>query len=144
MPTFINYKKGISLYLTVILLAIVLAIVVGLGAILIVQIRIVRQIGYSVVALYSADTGVERKLLDFKDRGDAIIADPPLSEFLDIDGNGSVPSGDCPDNLSNNSNDSCYRVQVFGAGEEQCSGVILCIRSVGVYRGIRRAIEVRI
>jgi hypothetical protein len=57
-------EKGISLYLAVVIISILLAIVLGLGAILFYQLQMTKEIGNSVVAFYGADTGIERALYD--------------------------------------------------------------------------------
>ena len=56
------FQKGVSLFLTIIILAIILAIVFGLGAILIGQIKTIREMGNSIIAFYAADTGIEKIL----------------------------------------------------------------------------------
>ena len=52
-------NKGVSLYLTIIIMSILLAIVLGLSAILISQMKMLKGIENSVVAFYAADTGIE-------------------------------------------------------------------------------------
>jgi len=59
-------QKGVSLYFSIIILSILLAIVLGLGAILIGQTRMIKGMGDSVTAFYGADTGVERILYEDK------------------------------------------------------------------------------
>ena len=61
-------NKGSSLYFAVAIIAIVLGIVLGTTSILVLQIRTVRNMGNSVVAIYAADTGVERILKKNKNR----------------------------------------------------------------------------
>ena len=59
-------QKGVSLYFSIIILSILLAIVLGLGTILIGQTRMIKGMGDSVAAFYGADTGVERILYEDK------------------------------------------------------------------------------
>lgn len=61
-----NYKKisqkGVSLYLALLIMAVLLSIGLGISSILFGQIKIIRGIGDSVVAFYAADTGIEEVL----------------------------------------------------------------------------------
>lgn len=61
-----NYKKisqkGVSLYLALLIMAVLLSIGLGISAILFGQIKIIRGIGDSIVAFYAADTGIEEVL----------------------------------------------------------------------------------
>ncbi len=59
-------KKGSSLYFSMIILSIVLAMALGLTAILVSQTKIIKGMGDSVKALYAADTGIEEVL--YKDK----------------------------------------------------------------------------
>jgi len=140
---FKSSQRGVSLYIAVLIMVILLAIVLGMSAILFKQIKMMKKMGDSVIALYAADTGVEKVLK-------VIIYDPATpaidySVFLDFDDPpDGVPSGDCPDALVNDPEDACYRVRTYGNGENGCTAENWCIRSVGVYKGTRRAIEVGI
>lgn len=142
-----NLQRGVSLYITVIILTIILSSVLGLSAILIAQIKMVRSVSYSVTALFAADTGIEIALK-------AVYEDPNTIQFL-------PPSGDLD---PNNGSPPGYELKVvccqpgtpkclFLAGE--CSGLGLledptcqakhyCIRSVGDYKDTKRAIEAKI
>ena len=57
-----NYEKGVSLIMTIFIMTIMLAIVLSIGILLYSQIKILRNIGDSVVAFYAADSGVEKVL----------------------------------------------------------------------------------
>ena len=141
-------QKGISLYLSVVILSIILAVVLGLTTILISQIKMIREIGHSVVALYAADTGIEQVL-------EVVI------EYLT--GLGPAPDADYPETLLEN--DASYRVEVvccdsadsdctFSGGAETCplglvedstcQATYFCIRSVGTFEETQRAIEVKV
>ena len=63
---FSSSQKGVSLYFSIVILSILLAIVLGLGTILIGQTRMIKGMGDSVAAFYGADTGVERILYEDK------------------------------------------------------------------------------
>ncbi len=57
-------EKGISLYLAVVIMSILIAVISGIGTILFYQMNILKDMGDSVVAFYAADTGIERGLYD--------------------------------------------------------------------------------
>lgn len=144
-------QKGVSLYLAIIIMAIILAIVLGLNTIFLGQIKMIRGMGYSVVALYAADTGVEKMLKDVYNYFQNNIPFPSASysEILDNNSNYTVnvfccevgklnclfvnpppPDGKraCPAGLSS---------------KENCGGSFFCIESVGTYQKTQRAIEVK-
>lgn len=121
-------QSGVSLYLAIIILAVLLAISLGLNAILVSQIKMVRGIEESVVALYAADTGIERMLRDFN--GGTAVPDTGII------------------NLPNNSS---YVAQIrCQPGQDPCSygvdpncdGPRYCIKSKGLFGQTQRAIEV--
>jgi len=107
-------KQGVSLYLALLVMAILLSIGLATSAILIGQIRMIKGIGDSVLAFYAADTGIEKVLLN--------RANPsPISGTLE--------------------NKSSYVVIVILPGPD-CAADYRCIRSVGTYKETKRAIEV--
>lgn len=57
-------EQGVSLYLAVIIMSILLAIVLGMSAILFSQLKMVGETGSSVIAFYAADSGIENALYD--------------------------------------------------------------------------------
>ena len=131
-------QKGVSLYLTLVVLSIILAIVVGLSGILVSQMKMIRGMENSVVALYAADTGIE-KVLKVAIEDPELLKDEYDPESLDIGASYEVrvsccatclaaPSGTCPDSLEIDS---------------ACSASRFCIHSVGSYKGAKRAIEVK-
>ena len=115
-------EKGVSLYIAIVVLAILLGISLGLSALIAGKIKIIRGIEESVIAFYAADTGIE---LTLKDR-----ADPKSSS-------GSIDLG--------GGNSAQYEVTVSSPGESGCPSEVFnfCIRSIGTYKNTRRAVEVR-
>lgn len=108
-------ERGVSLYLAIIVMAVILGIALGISAILLAQIKMIRGMGDSVVALYAADTGIERVLKE-----------------------GASASGVLDNGAS-------YTATKINAGNPGCSSPpasFYCIKSVGTYKGTRRAIEV--
>jgi len=116
-------QKGISLYLVIVILAILLGISLGLSSLLIIQIRIIRGMEESVIAFFAADTGIERMIYE------------PVSDFSE-----SLPNG------------SFYIAQIrCNPGytpcpypvDPECDAPRFCIKSRGAFREARRAIEVK-
>lgn len=107
-----NSKKGVVLLLSVLILAILLAIALGVSTILVSQFRMLQNMEYSVQAFFAADTGIER----------ALFEEQSLS--------GALPNG------------ASYQVQFFVPGTGDCEGENYCLKSVGVFRGTRRALEI--
>jgi hypothetical protein len=113
-----NNQSGLSLFLTIIIMAVLLAIVLGLGTIFLGQVVMLREMGYSVIALYAADAGIE-KVLTNRENPEPLDGD---SETLD--------------------NGASYHILVLSPGEEGCQALTFCIKSVGTYKGVSRAVEV--
>jgi len=141
-----SHEKGVSLYLAVVMLSIILAVAFGLFAILMGQIKMMRTLGFSVTAYYAAETGVERALNKY-----ILSGNVPFDNPIPYQG----------ENLSNGSS---YTVSVVcchpttagclwdlsdttcsDSGIDQdlnCKATDYCARSVGTYEGVKRAIEV--
>ncbi len=120
-------EKGVSLFLTVVILGTILGIMLGISSLVLRQVMTVTGLGESVIALHAADSGIE--LLVYAIREEAYIpsclggGDPPckiedlaLDEFEDED-------------LS-------YQLYL------QSTEPHLTVRSIGRYRQTQRAIEV--
>lgn len=105
-------KKGISLYLTLVVLSVLMTCLLTLVGIFISQIKIIWTLGDSVTAFYAADTGIEQALYRIRKQGDmGSIPDTPLGEAS------------------------------FNVSISTSTGEII-IKSRGSYRGTKRAIEV--
>ena len=115
-----NNQRGISLYLGLIMMAIFLAIALGLTTLLIGQLGIVKGMGDSVVAFYAADTGIEKIL--------TMRADPsfPPPDPLEM----SLPNG------------ASSTTTVTAAGVGDCTASTYCLKSIGSFRNTKRAIEI--
>lgn len=150
-------EKGISLYLTVLILTILLAISLGMSRILVSQMKIVGGMGNSVIAFYAADTGTEKVLYEDKLCRPDCPAPPPCTPTPEPCPTpspcicpGTNCCEGCPDTcqgLFNNSsfsenldNNSSYQATFYN-DLIVCDGSPFCIRSIGIYQGIRRAIE---
>ncbi len=116
---FSNKQSGISLVLSILILSLILGIVLGISTILFQEITMARGVGNSVVALYAADSGIEEILL---------VRDNPSSSC--------TQSSPCQ--LGNG---ATYYMSITPAGQN-CSSQNYCIKSIGIYKGIRRGIEI--
>ena len=78
---FKNSKKGVSLYLALMIMFILLAIGLGISLIIVSQMKMMKGMGDSVVAFYAADTGIEHSLYNKRVKGETgEISDTPLGE----------------------------------------------------------------
>ena len=107
-------QKGVSLMFAIFILTFVLSIGLGISTILVRQVKITREIGYSVIAFYAADSGIEEVLL--------MAAPTPTSDSV---------------------NGASYDVQVENGGAGSCTASNYCIKSIGSYKNTRRAIEIQ-
>jgi len=106
-------NRGISLYITLLIMTLLLTMGLGLSAILLDQIKITRGMSNSVIAFYAADTGVEEALYNIRKK----------AETVDFSGSWDVDYG--------------YDVTI-----NPCDGKI-CIISLGTLKETKRAIEVK-
>jgi hypothetical protein len=124
-----SFKKGVSLYIAVTVMAVLLAIGLGLSTIITIQMKMVRETGESVVAFYAADTGIERAMYKLYKEGVSPPFQFTLNGYLDLNGNGLQDSGE-----------PTYQVIGTSPGES-CSADYFCLKSTGIYKEVNRAIE---
>lgn len=111
-------NSGVSLYLAFMIMTVFLAIAFGISTIFLGQAKMIRTMGYSVVAFYAADAGIEKVLVDREG--------PNLT----------------PDYYSDSlTNGAIYQVSIIEGGGD-CPAPNFCMKSIGNYRGTRRAIEI--
>ena len=108
-------KKGISILLAILILSFVLTAALGTSVVLVRQLKTLREVGYSVAALYAADTGIE--------------------EFLKTRDPGGIPETPL--------NGAKYQVFVNASSSDDCNAQNYCVKSIGTYKDTRRAIEVK-
>lgn len=119
-------QKGVALYLALLVLTVLLAIGLIITTLLVGQLRIIRGLGDSVIAFYAADTGVEKA----------------LSELY----GGSCGIGySCEYNGRIGNSDAYYSVKFFWRETDPLNcpppNDYFCIKSTGIYQGVRRSIE---
>ncbi len=116
-------EKGVSLYFSIVIMAILLALALGISTISLGQIKIMKEISDSVVAFYAADTGIEEAMYKYWVQGIPLSA-PYASSTI-----GSAS----------------YSVNAYNAGDPECPASnynYYCIKSFGTYQATKRAIEV--
>jgi hypothetical protein len=116
------YQKGSALYISLIILSVILAIVLGLSAILIGQIRTLRNVSDIVTAYHAAETGWEYIYFKINKEGN-------VSNISDI-----VNSlNDYREDLSN---ELFYRIKVLNINDSLCRGAYrYCVKIFGYYKG---------
>lgn len=112
-----EFQSGTSLYLAVIIMVIILAVALGLTAILVSQLKMVKETGYSVIAFYAADAGIEKFLKE-------------CYMSVPVDLSGSLSNG------------AQYQVSFLLNGAGGCVADNYCVKSIGTYQGVSRAIEI--
>ncbi len=78
-----KYQKGIAVYFTLVVLAVLTASLLSVLAISISQTRIVYALGDSIIAFYAADTGAEKVLYEIYKQS----FDPQLAETCQANNN---------------------------------------------------------
>jgi len=112
-------QRGVSLYLALMIMTMLLAIAFGLSAIFLGQTKMLRTMGHSVLAFYAADAGIEEVLMQRTN---------PSSVCTEIS----------PCSLTNGAQ---YYLVIRTPGPD-CAADNYCITSVGIYQETRRAIEI--
>ncbi len=127
-----NPQKGATLYLAIVIMSVLLAAVFSISSIVLTQIRTIKGMGDSVVAFYAADTGIETALYDLYNAS-------YISHYGPISlGSGTYtyevwitqPAGGTLPGIPIDSPFNCT-----GKGQ------YYCIKSIGTYNSIKRAIE---
>ena len=133
-------QKGISLLFIVLITSLILSIGLGLTALLIQGMRITGEIGYSVVAFYAADSGIEEALYDLYQN-----SSPSAEHSGNLDGVYYQTFAKCDKDANPNPDlpDSC----LLGEAniDPNCDGDTLkyCLKSLGSYQRVKRAIEIK-
>lgn len=127
-----KHKKGISLYLAIGVMSVLLSVVLGISAILARQFKIMAGMEDSVIALYAADTGIERALVDIiKNK----MNPPPASYSAILTNQASYAvSVVCCGNWGAN----CVYTDgglacPIGATDANCTAVYYCVKSRGYF-----------
>ena len=137
MHTF-NSQKGVSVYIAMLIMVVLLGIALNLSSTFLAQIEMLRGIGHSVLAFYAADAGIERVL--FIDASTCTSITPLADRVTCIQtGVAGLSSGD-----KQLSNGASYELIVRQGGEGACSADNnYCSSSTGTYTQVRRAIRIK-
>jgi len=118
-----SYQKGIAVVLAVLILSGILAVAFGSSTLLVRELGFQKTAGFSTIAFFGADAGIEKILT---------LRQDPLSFTLCV-------TEVSPCTLSNGVQ---FWVQVSASTSPSCAADNYCIESTGLYLGTRRAIEV--
>ena len=114
-----KFNQGISLYLTVMILSLILGLAFSLNTLLLTQTKSLRNIGSSVIAFQATETGIEKALYSIK----TAAGTGPWTETL--------------------SNQATYSVNLLNPGDEGClTAVSYCLESIGTYKDVKRGIRI--
>ena len=113
--------QGGSLYFALMIMTILLGIALGMNSIFLGQTKTLREMGYSVIAFFAADAGIEEVLVNRESPSSPCIEASPCS--LD--------------------NGSEYFIDIKLYTDPACNASNYCIKSVGEYKETRRAIEIQ-
>lgn len=137
----INFKKqkGISIVFIILVTSVIFAIALGMNSISVQQTKTMGEIGYSLVSFYAADSGAEKQLFDlFKATTHQALYDENISSDTSF-----VVKARCGRDMDPSSCDigipdpTCY--DLSNPGLE----INYCVNSVGRYKEIRRALELK-
>jgi hypothetical protein len=126
-------ERGVSLYLSILILSILLAIALGLTAILVQQTRTIKEMGDSVTAFFAADTGVEIVL--YRDK---LCRQSPCTGL----GWNCADTANCDKGISSLESPVSGSVGLATYNVTFTEDGAPTITSIGVYSGTRRAIKV--
>jgi hypothetical protein len=129
-----NYKlkteRGVSLYMVFMIMALLLGIGFGMSSLLLSQLDTLRGIGYSVLAFYATEAGIDRVLyIDQKTCANQSDRVGCLHTAVDPLGTQTL------------SNWAQYTLTIESPGGA-CTASTYCAKSVGTYQQARRAVRV--
>jgi hypothetical protein len=123
-------QRGVSLYIALMVMAILLGIGLGMSALLLSQLDTLRGIGHSVLAFYATDAGIDRVLyIDQKDCANQSDRIGCLGTAITALGTQIL------------SNTAQYTLTIESLGGA-CTASTYCAKSVGTYQQARRAVRV--
>lgn len=143
-------ERGISLYIAFMVMTALLGIALGTSALLLSELGFLKGMGDSVIAFFATDAGIERAL--YIDNGTCATAGGEgqgqgegqqqqtrqeclESEFASI--------GASPPQSVSLSNGASYQLLAENGGEGGCpSGKEYCIKAIGIFQEVRRAVRV--
>jgi len=157
-PRHTLFQRGVSIFIVIVVMSVLLGIALGLNAIFVRQLKNLRGIGDSVIALYAADAGIERIL-----RVDICMTDPveaarlvciadainaaapascegepiPVEQDCRKDAIADIPSPPLDQVLGNTAE---YMLEISDGGG--CAATNYCGTSAGTFKGATRKVEI--
>ena len=123
-------ERGVSLYMVFMIMTLLLGIGFGMSALLLTQLDTLRGIGYSVLAFYATEAGIDRVLyIDQK------------TCASQADRIGCLHTAVDPFGIQTLTNGAQYTLTIESPGEP-CPTPTYCVKSVGTYQQVRRAVRV--
>jgi len=144
-------QRGVSIYLALMIMFILLAIGLGISLIIVSQMRMIRGMGDSVIAFYAADTGIDKTI--FYDnkvipsggaRGLCYMCDSSNPSMCTDCLSCSTVGTDCAPSSCTDCTISYYTTfdgKRYDVEAKESEG-ITTIKSSGSYKGMKRAIEI--
>jgi Tfp pilus assembly protein PilV len=140
-------EKGVSLLFVVLIASLILAVGLGISALLIQEMRIMGEIGFSVIAFYAADSGVEEAVYDLyqspspASEHSGYLGDAYYETFAkccnpDLEKCTLEAPEDCPLGSEHVGSSN-------PADPDYCDASNYCLKSLGGYEGVKRAIEIK-
>ena len=127
-------ERGISLLFVVLIMSVILAIGFGVSGIFIQQTKMMEEVGYSVNSFYAADSGVEQQLYDLYKAAEDDHQAEYTGFFVENGASYEVRA------VCGIDNTTCF---VGIVPDANCTAVNYCIKSIGSYKKIKRAIEIK-
>ena len=129
-------ERGVSLYISFMIMTTLLGIALGISSLLFSQLGILKGLGHSVFAFYATEAGLERALYidNVVCAQEAEHAPCLAAEFA------SIPPGELI--LDNGAS---YKLQAESPGDAGCPdtlGYNYCVRAEGMYEQAKRAVRV--
>ena len=130
-------EAGVSLYLTVVILSLLLAIALAGSSLLIGQLGRLKSSGNSVLAFYAADAGIERALLiDNKN----CATSPSVAERITCVQTGINGLTSQDKTLANS---ATFTLEIAPGGSGFCpAGENYCVKSKGVFKDATRTLRI--
>jgi hypothetical protein len=124
-------ERGVSLYMTFMIMVLLFDIGFGMSALLLNQLDTLKGIGYSVLAFYATEAGIDRVLyIDQKECADNPDRVACLHSIVD------------PLGVQTLSNGAQYTLIIESPeGEGACTASTYCVKSVGTYQQASRAVR---
>lgn len=124
-----KYKKGTVIYFAILVMSVLFGIGMGLSVIVTNQIKMTREIGNSVFAFFAAETGIEEGLY--------VLYKTKKTTNCE---NSTLPFS-CQGTIGN----TVYRVKALSPGSFDCpipTYNYFCLKSEGIYKNTKRALDV--